>query len=200
MTVNIDTLREELEALDGNTLKTKARTEYGIKLLPEYKKTDIINLMLEVANRGGSTGVILAGDGPVKKGHARITLMDSEGEPDPFYICVNGYSATIPRNVPVEVPHEILASLNSMVIKKLIPNDDGKFSVVTKHRAPYTLHEVDRSSSGKLPYTERREKNLAPKRAYYAKYGYWPTDGELRTHVAQHGIKDLINDDVPATG
>ena len=197
--MDVDALREELLEMEWNELRTKARVEYGIQLLPEYKKVDVVNKILaSVYSSGDKTGNVMAPKGDtVRAGYARIMLLDSQDEPDPFYINVNGYSASIPRNIEVEIPHEILPSLDAMTYRGLKPDADGVFKPYIKRRAPYTVLQKDDSvPSGKLKFTARRDQSLEKKRRYFDKYNQWPTDGEIKEHIRVNGIKDLFPEGV----
>lgn len=187
--MDTDALRTELQEMNGNDLKTRARTEYGIKVLPEHTKVDIVNLILgKVYSGGAEPAVHMPSGDKVRPGHARITLLDSQGEPDPFYIDVNGWRATIPRNVEVEVPHEILPTLRGLVYKGAIPDENGVLKSYVKHRAPFTVHQIDDSvPSGKLKFADRRERALEKKRKFFEKFDVWPTDAEMQEYLRTAG-------------
>lgn len=192
--MDVDNLREELEALEWNQLRNKAKVEYDIKLLPEHTRIDVTNLILQKANGSrAAPAVELPREGEkVRPGHARITLLPVPGEPDPFYVCINGWPATIPRGIEVEVPHEILPSLDSMSCDFMAPDGGGIMRRVRHKRAPYQVHEIDKSvSSGKLPFTGMREKQIADKRAYDKAYGRWPTDTDMRDFMRSGGAEIL---------
>lgn len=190
--MDIETLKNDLLSMDGNDLKTKARVEYEIKILPEYKKGDIVNLILEKVYGGNTPAVELPKEGKVRPGYARIELLDATDEPDPFYVSVNGYSATIPRNIIVDVPHELLGALDDMTVRGQRPDENGVMIPYIKRRAPYRVYDKDDSvPSGKFGWSLRREKSLEKKRLYFEKFGIWPTDGEIKDYIRTGGMDRL---------
>lgn len=194
MTTKFEELRKELDDMEWNALRQKAKVEYGVKILPEHKRLDIMNLILEAAanNRGGPNVTVAVEGRKVKPGYAKITLLPVPGEPDPFYVCINGWSATIPRNVQVEVPHEVLPSLDSMSCDYTVMDANYVLTRVRHKRAPYQVHEIDDSvSSGKLPYTQQKERQLEDYRAYVELYGRWPTGEDLRDLYKSGGAETL---------
>ena len=193
--MDVDALRNELMEMEWNALREKAKTEHAIKVLPEHKRVDLVNMILSQVHSGKDSGVYVPKGDKVRPGFARIVLLDAADEPNPFYVNVNGYSATIPRNVEVEVPHELLPSLDAMTYKGLKPDESGVLKPYIKRRAPYTVVQKDDSRpSGKMKFVERRERALDKKRRYFEKYDIWPTDGELKEHLKVSGIKDLYPD------
>lgn len=192
---DIESLKEELMETEWKTLLKRARVEYQIKVEPSHKRVDVVNKIIERVASGVIPSAYVPNGGKVRPGFARITLHEVANEPDPLYIHINGYNATIPRNVEVEVPCEILPTLEKcLVYKGTAPDAEGVMTPFFRRRATFTVHEKDDSQpSGKLPWTQRREKSLEKKRKFFEKFDFWPTDGEMKEYLRTAGRDALYS-------
>ena len=193
--MDVEALKNELMETEWRELLKRARVEYQIKVLPTDKRVDVINKILQRSANSPAPAVSVPKGDTVRPGYARIILHEVAGEPDPFYIHINGYNATIPRNVEVEVPHEILPTLDKcLVYKGSAPDADGVQTPYFRRRATFTVIQKDDSvPSGKLQFTVRREKSLEKKRKFFDKFDFWPTDGEMKEYLRTAGRDSLYS-------
>lgn len=182
MSTRLNELRAMLESLPFHELKTKAKQHYGVTLYRDDKKEDIINKILGVASKA-EYAKMAVGDGP-DPGWARIKLHPVPGIPDwPRYFDHNGYFGFLPVNVEVDVPIKIIAEDGVLRCSgEWKPEKNEYDETVTRfvESIPFTVLQI---SPGPDP-RPGREVHVGHKRKdkmeYRDKYGYWPSDEEVK--------------------
>lgn len=195
----MEELRNELVKLDLPELRKKAAKEYGIKLLPEYSKDDVIQLIvgkasgntkfvtdttpLEQKNEkyGWSRGKVIRGRDATNNTHCQAAH--------------NGFQFSIPYNLEVNLPTvtaEYLTTKKSPVPKQ---SEDGNGTIIEyEDRWIVQFIEKNYGPNGErdyIPPSERgkywnsvREAKLAKKRKFFEEMGFWPTDKALKDHMS----------------
>lgn len=196
-------LKAYLKELPWTELKRKAAVEYGIKVLPEYKQENIIALILDLNAQPTKfvTDQEPIADKPDKSGWSRIKVIKSGREKDTHCRgCHNGYQFAIPFNVEINFPTvtaEYLETKKQPVYKEESNAGDllgglydgsgleNRWTVVflEKNNGPNGERGfIPKSERGKY-WTTTREAKLAPKRAFYDQFGFWPTDKKLQEYM-----------------
>jgi hypothetical protein len=181
--------RTELEALSWGELRAKAAKDYGIRILPEYKRDDIVRMIVD--KEGGATKYVTDRvDLDTKKsryGWSRITVMPGRHETDTHCrACHNGYQFAIPYEVAVNIPTVTAEYLMTKKVPVPRQNDLGQTEVKYEPRWIVQFEERNYGPNGEKDYLPpeasskywngAREAKLRIKRAFFSKYGYWPTD------------------------
>lgn len=194
----MEELRNELVKLDLPELRKKAAKEYGIKLLPEYSKDDVIQLI--VGKASGNTKFVTETT-PLeakneKWGWSRIKVIRGRDATNNTHCQAahNGFQFAIPYNLEVNLPTvtaEYLTTKKSPVPKQ---SEDGNGTIIEyEDRWIVQFIEKNYGPNGErdyIPPSERgkywnsvREAKLAKKRKFYEQMGYWPTDKGLQKHM-----------------
>lgn len=185
--------RQSLEDLKWSDLRAEAG-KYGVRVVPEYKKEDLIRLMID--KKFGQAATIVDQQDLGKKeerfGWSRIIVEPGRTERDSVdcRACHNGYQFIIPYGLEVNIPTvtaEFLAERKAAVGKS--PEDGGPVRI--EKFARWNVQFLERNygpngERGYIPVSERskywtsaREAKLANKRKFYQERGYWPTDKVL---------------------
>ncbi len=172
---NLNTLRLDLEENTLQELRTKAKKVYGIPVLRDHTKDDLIKLILGEAEKF-DFAVESAGD--LKPGWSRIRLQPVQGRTsNQVYLCINNRSFSIPVNVEVDVPNKVVGVLNDAVESTPDLDQDSRVVGYSENLSyPFTLIESKPGPDPRPGYEVQREAKLKAKRAFEAKEGYWPSD------------------------
>jgi len=189
-------IRDKLEEMTMPELRQAASKQYGIKLLREWTKEDIIDQIVAHMSKG-EFAQIAKGDNRPEPGWARIRLMPQAGQGNiPVYLSLNGYEIYIPWNVQVDVPIKVVGVLQDAIESR--PENEGEGA---------DIHRVDRETQSYV-YTELmrtdgpdprpgmetvREKKLAAKREFSEKYGFWPKDSDIKEARQQAYLAKAIS-------
>ena len=195
----MEELRNELAKLDLPELRKKAAKEYGIKLLPEYSKDDVIQLI--VGKASGNTKFVTETT-PLeakneKWGWSRIKVIRGRDATNNTHCQAahNGFQFAIPYNLEVNLPTvtaEYLTTKKSPVPKQ---SEDGNGTIIEyEDRWIVQFIEKNYGPNGEkdyIPKSERgkywnsvREAKLAKKRKFFEEMGFWPTDKALKDHMS----------------
>lgn len=196
--MNKEAFATELNEFDIGDLRKKAAKEYGIKLLPEYTKADIINL---IVNKASGNTKFVTDTTPLeqkneKYGWSRVKVIRGRDATNNTHCQAahNGFQFSIPYNLEVNLPTvtaEYLTTKKSPVPKQ---SEDGNGTIIEyEDRWIVQFIEKNYGPSGErdyIPPSERgkywnsvREAKLAKKRKFYEQMGYWPTDKGLQKHM-----------------
>ena len=195
----MEELLNELIKLDLPELRKKAAKEYCIKLLPEYSKDDVIQLI--VGKASGNTKFVTE-NAPLeskneKWGWSRIKVIRGRDATNNTHCQAahNGFQFAIPYNLEVNLPTvtaEYLTTKKSPVPKQ---SEDGNGTIIEyEDRWIVQFIEKNYGPNGEkdyIPKSERgkywnsvREAKLGNKRKFYEEMGFWPTDKALKEHMA----------------
>ncbi len=197
--MNKEELTLELNTFDIGELRKKAAKEYGIKLLPEYTKADIIGLIVGKAT--GNTKFVTDTSPLAQKnekyGWSRIKVILGRDATSNTHCQAahNGFQFSIPYNLEVNIPTvtaEYLTTKKSPVPKQ---SEDGNGTIIEyEDRWIVQFIEKNYGPNGErdyIPPSERgkywnsvREAKLAKKRKFFEEMGYWPTDKGLKEHMS----------------
>lgn len=192
----MDDLKEQLEALKWNDLRSKASKDYGIKLLPEYKASDIIRLILDKQSSGTSYVVDRQdiADKNSKHGWSKIKVMPGRQELGSHCRANhNGYQFAIPFDVEVNIP--TVTALYLTTKKVPVPRDTLEGGTEIKHENRWNVEFIEKNLGPKgeidfIPpevrgkyWNNAREAKLAIKRAFFEQNGFWPTDKVLKARM-----------------
>lgn len=199
----------ELETLPMGELRKRAAKLYGVKVTTDMLKVDIIRAIRNVLNKSDVAKLSKASeDGSLEPGWASITLHYVHGESrHPLMASVNGYMCKIPKDVRVDVPIKVMKSLKDC--KKTVlfedleeaENSRNRFRWIEADAFPMTVHEVKEGPDPREGHEVLKERKLAPYRAYFEKFGRWPTPRELN-RVVMNGKLDgfsSLDIDTPET-
>ncbi len=196
--MNKEAFATELNAFDISDLRKKAAKEYGIKLLPEYTKADIINL---IVNKASGNTKFVTDTTPLeqkneKYGWSRVKVIRGRDATNNTHCQAahNGFQFSIPYNLEVNLPTvtaEYLTTKKSPVPKQ---SEDGNGTIIEyEDRWIVQFIEKNYGPNGErdyIPPSERgkywnsvREAKLAKKRKFFEQMGYWPTDKGLQKHM-----------------
>lgn len=176
---HLDDFRASLSRMDIAQLRQKASKNFGIKLTREHTKEDIIDAIMAYASKNNYAD---AAEGELKPGYARIKLLPSSGKPSgfPVYFNHNGYFCYIPINFEVDVPLKILETLKHAEEIRKVQNEFGEYVDSMELSYPFQVIATRDGPDPKPGIEVARERKQAPKRAFFKKYGYWPTDKVLQ--------------------
>jgi len=196
--MNKEAFATELNEFDIGDLRKKAAKEYGIKLLPEYTKADIINL---IVNKASGNTKFVTDTTPLeqkneKYGWSRVKVIRGRDATNNTHCQAahNGFQFSIPYNLEVNLPTvtaEYLTTKKSPVPKQ---SEDGNGTIIEyEDRWIVQFIEKNYGPNGErdyIPPSERgkywnsvREAKLAKKRKFFEQMGYWPTDKGLQKHM-----------------
>lgn len=172
---NSNALRLDLEENTLQELRTKAKKVYGIPVLRDHNKDDLIRLILGEADKF-DFAVESAGD--LKAGWSRIKLQPTTGRSSSqVYLNVNGRSFAIPVNVEVDVPNKVVGVLNDAVESLPVTDQDSRVTGFSDNLSyPFTLIESKPGPDPRPGNEVQREAKLKAKRAFEEANGYWPSD------------------------
>lgn len=185
-------VRENLELLPMSELRSQATKNYGIKLSRDNSKEDIINMIIGQMSKSDFAKPSV-GDRP-EPGWARIKVQPQQGRNNfPFYVACNDYDCFIPYNVVVDVPIKIIGVLNDAVELRI--GQDEFSNRTDSMEQSYVFSEISRTE-GPDPrpgYEVKREAKIKAKRDFADKYGYWPSDTDLREARQSSFLADALN-------
>lgn len=187
--MNLETLRQELDALPWNDLRKRAR-DANIGLLPEHKKEDIIQMLLAKAK---STTMFNEAnkDAPVPAGYVRININQGYGTSNGYVqgeeaveMSVNRRFFTIPRGVPVDVPKYVANALRDSNCLSVECNEKTNYRKTVKMVQSYPFSVITEGPPGEVKdkFAARRRTNLRLKERqdYFRKHGRFPTEREMK--------------------
>jgi len=165
--------RESLSKLGIAELRGKASKNFGIKLTRDWTKDDIIEAVMQHISKNNVADIA---EGDLKPGYARIKLMPVQGGRTnfPVYTNSNGYECFIPINVEVDVPIKVLETLGHAEEMRKEKNEFDEYVDKMSLSYPYQVLATRDGPDPRPGLEVRREQKLAPYRAFFEKYGYWP--------------------------
>jgi hypothetical protein len=170
-----------LEGLSFPELKQKAKNHFGVTLNRDDTKADIVNKIVGMLSKNEFARV---GEGEVQPGWARIKLHSVNGVPDfPRYIDHNGYFAWLPVGIEIDVPIKITQPGGVLrCSQEFGVGEDDLGNKVTKFQdsIPFSILEINPGPDPR----PGREVHVSHKRRdkmdYKDRYGYWPSDEEVK--------------------
>ncbi len=193
-------VRDDQSALENQPiakLRAIASAE-GVPITRDMKAEMILMLIKEQRNAPLQRAREASGDRP-DPGWCRLEI---HKDPDPManktdvYASVNGYAVLIQRGMKVDVPIKILRG-SLMNSKNLVLREDtrknfseeGRFYFEEVYNYPFTVYDINEGPDppGRHGSEIANIKKGAPRRAFHAKYGYWPKSAELRDYIRSGG-------------
>lgn len=139
----------------------------------------------------------------VKPGYAKIQINEDSqfgAENIPVYINANGYVCTIPRGVPVIVPHRVVRTLNDAVAARRRqsvsePGKPFKETTVNVLSYPFQILEMVPGPEVLTKLEAAKLRTYGPRKRYAEQFGHWPKPRELNRAI-EKGLIKLENDEV----
>lgn len=168
----------------------KTATALGIKADRDWNSDDF---RLAIDNRRKGTALVaptMDPNRPPEPGHSRIKLQNNQsGQSLPVPVSVNRYPVKIPRDVVVDVPHEIVEALLNSTNPIFLSKVDTETGKVTKTRTtePAYPFQLIASTPGVACYPDGRRKvkpssdldKMSMKQKYKEIFGKWPKRAAL---------------------
>ena len=171
--------REALENLSIADLRSRATKNFGLKLTREHTKQDIIDLIVSVASKQNFAD---AAEGSIRPGYVRLKLQPIPGKAPagfPVFLNCNGYSVFVPVDAVVDLPIKMIETLEHAEEIHQVRNEFGGYSDSMSLSYPYQIIGRCEGPDPRPGLEVARERKLAPKREFFKKYGYWPSDKVL---------------------
>lgn len=112
------------------------------------------------------------------------------GRPQP--IRVNGYFATLPRNVPIDVPEKVVRALENTVHYVATDDESGQSSYEPRHSFPFQILAFTPGPDPVPGYEKAKARNYRMRLAYRDEFGVWPKNqAQLREAIDKGHIKRL---------
>lgn len=190
---------EVMDALSMADLRTLAKV-LGITSQRDWTKEDYVKA-IQAKNSKHGTEVVVDESLGLKPGHARV-MIHRDPTPGhgnkPVHVGFNGKLYAIPRGLTVEVPKPVIESLKNAVTtyteqdkEPSRDNPGGTFRDSARVSYPYqVLAEDPRPWAGQDP----RSRSYAERKAFYDRYGAWPTEGELKEAKKARINRDITSD------
>lgn len=196
MSTELNTLKNQLEALSLNDLRKYAASNMGLKLTREHTKDDIVTLVLGAAAKGNFAA---AAEGEIKPGWARIKLASTSDHRSafPVHVNANGFECKIPFGVEVDVPIRVLESLRNAEEYHVTLNEFNERVHRYVDSYPFQLIGLVEGPDPRPGLERAREARLQPKYRFRDEFGFFPSDKVLREAVAS-GMFKLKTEDMRA--
>lgn len=120
---------------------------------------------------------------PIAPGYARINIGASDDDEVPVTCFLNGFSTTIPRDVTVDVPCEIVDTCLNNALKenpKKKRNSQGQEHTYFQYVRAYPYTEFGRDDSVSVIPTTNTPEEQSIREKYKAIFGKWPRREEQR--------------------
>lgn len=173
--------KASLEKLEMHELRTKASKMFGLRLTREHKKEEIVDLIMAEMSKSNYAE---EAEGELRPGYSRIILNRTEGKSTLVYINCNGYYCWIPVDHPVDVPTKVISILENAKEMKKIQNEFHEYVDILTLSYPYQVIATCPGPDPKPGREAQTEKKWAPFRAFYEKYGRWPSQKVLDAYTA----------------
>ena len=196
--------REQLNSMEWADLRRVAAKDYGIKLLPEYKKEDIVRLILD--QNSGPTKFVVPDVNAIEEddrfGWSRVKIMKNSSQDYGTHCraCHNGFQFAIPYGVEVPLPTVTAEYIErkmkpkykeESIASELIGSlEDGSGLEPRWIVQFYEKNYGPNGESDYIPKKERhkywngqREARLSVKRNFIDRFGFWPTDKVLKEYM-----------------
>lgn len=193
--INPAAVLQELETLPMGELRKRAAKVFAVKCTTDMTKKDIIKAIKEKLNTADYAQPSV-GDAP-NPGWARITLHHVPGtsrHPEPC--SVNGYVCYIPKNHMVDVRVEVVDMLKDckrltlMTDEEEAENSKNRYYWEEAEAYPMTVHMITDGKAKPLGHEEKKERMLAPYRAYFEEFGFWPKPKQLQAAIESGLLKN----------
>lgn len=177
-----------LEDLTRAELMKRAVAVYNVSITKDMTKDQIIAAIRQKEKVGTFIQLAEKHTGP-KPGWTRIIIhknTDPKASNRQVFVGINGRRYYIPRGVEVDVPHKIVALLDTVKDKVLKENEmeptnsRNRFYWEEGHTYPFNVIAVNPGPDPQPGDELSRGAKIAPKQEYRRKFGHWPTDQELR--------------------
>lgn len=175
-----------LEALSLEKLR-KYCSFYRIPISNTAEKAEVIEAIKGKMKGRDLAQVAEVSDAPLP-GWTRIEL-NRDPVPGasnrPVYVAINGYRITIPRGVPVDVPHKIVQVLADAKDWKLVEDLDAPLNSPKRYvRQPHLSYpfQVLAMTPGPDPrpgYEKSKQAHYGPRKEFHELFGRWPKKQEL---------------------
>lgn len=172
--------------------------EYASHLRVQVAKTatkeEIIKAIENKLN-GRVIPTIASGDNSPLPGYARIRVLEdpTPGAMNiPVYINSNGYVATLPRGVDIDVPMRVLRCLNDAVVRRrkqttvVDPNTGRevfKETTVVSPSYPFQVIEITPGPEVLTPHEMNKLKADGPRKRYRQMFGRYPRPADLHRAI-----------------
>ena len=162
-------------------------------------KLDIIEA-IERKLDGRVIPTIASSDNSPLPGYARIRVLEdpTPGAMNmPVYINANGYVATLPRGVPIDVPMRVVRTLNDAVVRRrkqstVVDPDTGRefFKETTVDTPSYPFQVIEMTPGPEVLTAHELNKKKAdgPRKRYRQLFGHYPKRGDLQRAIEQNLI------------
>lgn len=159
-------------------------------------KAEIIDAIERKLN-GRVIPTIASGDNSPLPGYARIRVLEdpTPGSSNlPVYINANGYVATLPRGVDIDVPMRVVRVLNDAVVRRrkqstvqdpATGREIFKETTVVTPSYPFQMIEMTPGPEVLTAHELNKKKADGPRKRYRALFGHYPKRGDLQRAIEQ---------------
>lgn len=199
---NVDT--PNFETMDIAKLRQYA-SHLKVPLAKTADKAEIIAAIERKLN-GRVIPTIASADTSPLPGYARIRLL-SDPTPGaanlPVYLNANGYVATLPRDVDIDVPLRVVRTLNDAVVRRrkqstvqdpATGREIFKETTVVTPSYPYQMIDMTPGPEVLTAHEINKKKADGPRKRYRALFGHYPKRGDLQRAIEQ-GLVSLNPED-----
>lgn len=193
--INPAAVLQELETLPMGELRKRAAKVFAVKCTTDMTKKDVIKAIKEKLTTADYAQPA-TGDAP-KPGWARITLHHVPGtsrHPEPC--SVNNYVCYIPKNSMVDVPTKVVEMLRDnkrltlMTDEEEAENSKNRYYWDEAEAYPMTVHMITDGPDPRPGHEVKKERLLAPYRAYFEEFGIWPKPKQLQAAIESGLLKN----------
>ena len=137
---------------------------------------------------------------PIPPGYARIQIAASDGDEGPVTCLLNKFTTTIPRDVIVDVPYEVVDTCLGNSTKenpKKRKSSNGQDYTHVQHVKAYQYTEYGRNDSVSVVPTTRSLEAQSIREKYKEIFGKWPKraqQDDFEKHLAKIKMMQLTGD------
>lgn len=168
-------------------------------------KDDIVDA-IEAKLAGKTMPELAEGNTRPRPGYARIKLLADTmpgASNGPVFINSNGYVATLPREVEIDVPMRVVRTLNDSTVNTrrqamtVTSNGREEFRETTSKIPSYPFQILDMTPGDEVLTTleQAKKKMMAPRRRYLQMFHRWPRPRDL-TRAIEQGLISMNDDEL----
>ena len=186
---NEDSSIEEASELSIATLRQVSKY-LGIASQRSWSKEDYIKAIKQKQANHNVASLVLDGSDAPAPGYARI-IVHRDPTPGhrntPIHVGLNGRMFQVPRGIEVDLPKEYIGVLKDAVDEVLQDSDadprKGSTSERWQKQASYPFQIVGISPGDAFANKmDSRSASYKVRKAFFDKFGQWPTDAELKDY------------------
>lgn len=167
-----------------------------VPLAKTATKSEIIDAIERKLN-GRVVPTLATSDNSPLPGYARIRVLEDPtpgAQNMPVYVNANGYVATLPRGVDIDVPMRVVRVLNDAIVRRrkqstVLDQATGreifKETTVNTPSYPFQIIEMTPGPEVLTAHELNKKKADGPRKRYRALFGHYPKRGDLQRAIEQ---------------